>query len=56
LLLAIVQGNDAAAKLLKDSGPTEKVSNGHIKIYEGEKATANSTQEFNALNKYEEFE
>lgn len=54
LLLAIVQGNDAAAKLLKDAGLTEK---GLIKAIEELRkgGTVNSqTQEtqFNVLNKY----
>ncbi|MCP9751337.1 ATP-dependent chaperone ClpB [Ferruginibacter sp. HRS2-29] len=54
LLLAIVQGNDASAKLLKDAGLTEKGLITAIKeLRKG--ATVNSpTQEtqFNALNKY----
>ena len=54
LLLAIVQGNDAAAKLLKDSGLTEKGLVTAIKdLRKGEKVTSQThTQEFNALNKY----
>jgi len=54
LLLAIVQGNDAAAKLLKDSGLTEKGLITAIKdLRKGEKVTSQTqTQEFNALNKY----
>jgi len=54
LLLAIVQGNDAAAKLLKDSGLTEKGLISAIKdLRKGEKVTSQTqTQEFNTLNKY----
>jgi ATP-dependent Clp protease ATP-binding subunit ClpB len=54
LLLAIVQGNDAAAKLLKDSGLTEKGLITAIKeLRKGEKVTSQTqTQEFNTLNKY----
>ena len=54
LLLAIVQGNDTAAKLLKDSGLTEKGLVTAIKdLRKGEKVTSQTqTQEFNALNKY----
>ena len=54
LLLAIVQGNDSTAKLLKDFGLTDKGLTAAIKeLRKG--ATVNSqTQEtqFNALNKY----
>src|SRR5215471_1579730 len=54
LLLAIVQGNDAAGKLLKDSGLTEKGLIAAIKdLRKGEKVTSQTqTQEFNSLNKY----
>jgi len=54
LLLAIVQGNDATAKLLKDAGLTEKGLIAAIKeLRKGEKVTSQTqTQEFNALNKY----
>jgi ATP-dependent Clp protease ATP-binding subunit ClpB len=54
LLLAIVQGNDAAAKLLKNAGLTEKGLITAIKeLRKGEKVTSQTqTQEFNALNKY----
>jgi ATP-dependent Clp protease ATP-binding subunit ClpB len=54
LLLAIVQGNDAAAKLLKNSGLTEKGLIAAIKeLRKGETVTSQTqTQEFNALNKY----
>jgi ATP-dependent Clp protease ATP-binding subunit ClpB len=54
LLLAIVQGNDAAAKLLKNSGLTEKGLIAAIKeLRKGDTVTSQTqTQEFNALNKY----
>ncbi len=54
LLLAIVQGNDAAAKLLKDTGLTEKGLLAAIKeLRKGETVTSQTqSQEFNALNKY----
>jgi ATP-dependent Clp protease ATP-binding subunit ClpB len=54
LLLAIVQGNDSTAKLLKDAGLTEKGLVAAIKeLRKGEKVTSQTqTQEFNALNKY----
>jgi ATP-dependent Clp protease ATP-binding subunit ClpB len=54
LLLAIVQGNDAAAKLLKDAGLTEKGLLTAIKdLRKGETVTSQTqSQEFNALNKY----
>jgi ATP-dependent Clp protease ATP-binding subunit ClpB len=54
LLLAIVQRNDAAAKLLKNSGLTEKGLIAAIKeLRKGETVTSQTqTQEFNALNKY----
>ena len=54
LMLAIVQGNDAAAKLLKDAGLTEKGLVAAIKdLRKGEKVTSQTqSQEYNALNKY----
>src|ERR1051326_6137577 len=54
LLLAIVQGNDASAKLLKDAGLTEKGLVAAIKeLRKGETITSQTqSQEFNALNKY----
>ena len=54
LLLAIVQGNDASAKLLKDGGLTEKGLLAAIKeLRKGETVTSQTqSQEFNALNKY----
>ncbi|MEI2755065.1 MAG: ATP-dependent chaperone ClpB [Chitinophagaceae bacterium] len=54
LLLAIIQGNDAAAKLLKDAGLTEKGLIAAIKeLRKGETVTSQTqSQEFNALNKY----
>jgi ATP-dependent Clp protease ATP-binding subunit ClpB len=54
LLLAIVQGNDAAAKLLKDAGLSEKGLVAAIKeLRKGEKVTSQTqSQEYNALNKY----
>src|SRR6476469_2826607 len=54
LLLALVQGNDTTAKLLKDAGLTEKGLIAAIKeLRKGEKVTSQTqTQEFNALNKY----
>ena len=54
LLIAILQGNDAAAKLLKDAGLTEKGLITAIKeLRKGEKVTsATQSQEYNALNKY----
>jgi len=54
LLLAIVQGNDAAARLLKNAGLTEKGLIAAIKdLRKGEKVTSQTqSQEFNALNKY----
>jgi len=54
LILAIVQGNDASAKLLKNSGLTEKGLIAAIKeLRKGEKVTSQTqSQEFNALNKY----
>src|SRR6187399_7528 len=54
LLLAIVQGNDNTAKLLKNSGLTEKGLITAIKdLRKGDKVTSQTqSQEFNALNKY----
>lgn len=54
LVMAIVQGNDAAAKLLKDAGLTEKGLIAAIKeLRKGETVTSQTqSQEFNALNKY----
>jgi len=54
LLLAIVQGNDATGKLLKNSGLTEKGLIAAIKeLRKGETVTSQTqSQEFNALNKY----
>ncbi len=54
LLLAIVQGNDAAAKLLKDAGLTEKGLVTAIRdLRKGETVTSQTqSQEYNALNKY----
>lgn len=54
LLLAIVQGSDATAKLLKDAGLTEKGLIAAIKdLRKGETVTSQTqSQQFNALNKY----
>ncbi|HMK25819.1 MAG TPA: ATP-dependent chaperone ClpB [Chitinophagaceae bacterium] len=54
LLLAILQGNDASAKLLKDAGLTEKGLLAAIKeLRKGDTVTSQTqSQEFNALNKY----
>ena len=54
LLLAIVEGNDASAKLLKSSGLTEKGLVTAIKdLRKGDTVNSQTqTQEFNALNKY----
>src|SRR5260221_1457823 len=54
LLLAIVQGNDPSAKLLKNAGLTEKGLVAAIKeLRKGETVTSQTqSQEFNALNKY----
>ncbi len=54
LLLAIVQGNDATAKLLKDAGLTEKGLVTAIKDLRKGETVSSQTQEtqFNALNKY----
>ncbi len=54
LLLALVQGNDSTAKLLKDAGLTEKGLLAAIKeLRKGETITSQTqSQEYNALNKY----
>lgn len=54
ILLAIVQGNDATAKLLKNAGLSENGLVTAIKeLRKGEKITSQTqSQEFNALNKY----
>jgi ATP-dependent Clp protease ATP-binding subunit ClpB len=54
LLLAIVQGNDNAAKILKDSGLTEKDLIAAIKDLKKGSTVNSQTSEtqFNALNKY----
>lgn len=54
LLLAIVQGNDSTAKLLKDAGLTEKGLITAIKELRKGETVQSQTQEtqFNALNKY----
>ncbi|ANH80149.1 ATP-dependent chaperone ClpB [Niabella ginsenosidivorans] len=54
LLLAIVQGNDVVAKLLKDAGLTEKGLVTAIKDLRkgGSVSSQTQSQEFNALNKY----
>lgn len=54
LLLAMVQGNDATAKLLKGAGLTEKGLITAIKdLRKGDKVTSQTqSQEYNALNKY----
>jgi ATP-dependent Clp protease ATP-binding subunit ClpB len=54
LLLALVQGNDSAAKLLKNAGLTEKGLVAAIKeLRKGETVTSQTqSQEYNALNKY----
>ncbi len=54
LLLAIVQGNDSTAKLLKNTGLSEKGLIAAIKeLRKGETVTSQTqSQEFNALNKY----
>jgi len=54
LVLAIVQGNDATAKLLKNTGLTEKGLITAIKeLRKGDSVTSQTqSQEFNALNKY----
>jgi ATP-dependent Clp protease ATP-binding subunit ClpB len=54
LLLAIVQGNDNAAKILKDAGLTEKGLIAAIKDLKKGSTVSSQTSEtqFNALNKY----
>ena len=54
LLLAILQGNDASSKLLKDTGLTEKGLIASIKELRKGETVNSQTQEtqFNALNKY----
>src|SRR5450432_3091160 len=54
LLLAIVQGNDAPAKLLKNTGLTEKGLLTAIRdLRKGDTVTSQTqSQEYNALNKY----
>ena len=54
LLLAIVQGNDNAAKILKDAGLTEKDLIAAIKDLKKGSTVSSQTSEtqFNALNKY----
>lgn len=54
LLLAIVQGNDNAAKILKDAGLTEKGLISAIKDLKKGSTVSSQTSEtqFNALNKY----
>src|ERR1044071_6992648 len=54
LLLAIVQGNDGTAKLLKNAGLTEKGLVAAITdLRKGETVTSQTqSQEYNALNKY----
>jgi ATP-dependent Clp protease ATP-binding subunit ClpB len=54
LMLALLQGNDAVAKLLKDVGLTEKGLITSIKELRKGETISSSTQEnsFNALNKY----
>lgn len=54
LLLAVVQGNDAAANLLKDAGLTEKgLTTAITEFRKGETVTSQTqSTQFNALNKY----
>ncbi len=54
LLLALLNGSDAAAKLLKDAGLTEKGLVASIKdLRKGEKVNSQTDEtQFNALNKY----
>lgn len=54
LLLALVQGNDSTAKLLKNAGLTENGLVAAIReLRKGEKITsATQSQQYNALNKY----
>ena len=51
LLLAIVQGNDAAAKLLKDAGLTEKGLIAAIKeLRKGETVTSQTQERRNSMH------
>ena len=54
LLMAVLQGNDASSKLLKDAGLTEKGLIASIKELRKGETVNSQTQEtqFNALNKY----
>jgi ATP-dependent Clp protease ATP-binding subunit ClpB len=54
LVLAIIQGNDATAKLLKNAGLTEKGLISAVKeLRKGEKVSSNTQEtQFNVLNKY----
>ncbi len=54
LVLALIQGNDATAKLLKNAGLTEKGLTSAIKeLRKGETVSSNTQEtQFNALNKY----
>ncbi|MEO5948707.1 MAG: ATP-dependent chaperone ClpB [Chitinophagaceae bacterium] len=54
LLMAIVQGNDSTAKLLKDAGLTEKgLVTAINELRKGDTVTSQTqSQEYNALNKY----
>jgi ATP-dependent Clp protease ATP-binding subunit ClpB len=54
LLLALVQGNDSTAKLLKNAGLTEKgLVTAILDLRKGETVTSQTqSQEYNALNKY----
>jgi ATP-dependent Clp protease ATP-binding subunit ClpB len=54
LVLALIQGNDAIAKLLKNLGLTEKgLISAVTELRKGEKVSSNTQEtQFNALNKY----
>ena len=54
LVLALIQGNDATAKLLKNAGLTEKGLVAAVKeLRKGETVSSNTQEtQFNALNKY----
>ncbi len=54
LVLAVIQGNDATAKLLKNAGLTEKGLISAVKeLRKGETVSSNTQEtQFNALNKY----
>jgi ATP-dependent Clp protease ATP-binding subunit ClpB len=54
LVLALIQGNDATAKLLKNAGLTEKGLVSAVKeLRKGETVSSNTQEtQFNALNKY----